>query len=334
VHVHSNNATFWNGQTDYWNYVDQTVVNEMVDQGLMALIGASNVADAWQALLPNYQVGQAIAVKVNFNNATACNDTDGQIDALIQPVNAMVRGLKQIGVAESDIWIYDAIRAIPERFVQRSQYPGVRYFAASWTGDCREPAGWSSDDPDAYVSLNPPTAIPEPPPIRISDVLIDATYLINMPIMKAHSYTGVTLGFKNHFGTIDRPADLHDYVGCGWQYFRPDYNPLVDIYLNPHIVTKNILTIGDGLFASRAGTTRTPEPWSTFGGQVPNSLFLARDPVAIDCVMLDFLAAEVPVPSAAAAYLQLAGAAGLGVFERGDPWGAGYTLIAYEKIEA
>ena len=65
MHVHCNSATSWSGQTDYWNYVNQNVVSNMVDQGLMALIGTSTVADAWQALLPNYQSGQAIAIKVN-----------------------------------------------------------------------------------------------------------------------------------------------------------------------------------------------------------------------------------------------------------------------------
>jgi hypothetical protein len=32
-------------------------------------------------------------------------------------------------------------------------------------------------------------------------------------------------------------------------------------------------------------------------------------------------------------YLKLAAAADLGVFERGDPWGSGYTKIDYQNIE-
>src|SRR5512136_415223 len=31
VHVHSDSATTWTGQSDYWNYVDQDTVNAMVD---------------------------------------------------------------------------------------------------------------------------------------------------------------------------------------------------------------------------------------------------------------------------------------------------------------
>src|SRR3990172_5493864 len=91
VHIHSLQATTWDGSdTQYWNYVDQSVVNNMVDQGLMALTGASTVAGAWQILLPNYLPGQGIAIKVNFNNAQTCGDTDSQIDAIVQPVNSVI----------------------------------------------------------------------------------------------------------------------------------------------------------------------------------------------------------------------------------------------------
>lgn len=45
------------------------------------------------SILPYYQAGQGIAIKVNFNN-----NGDGRIDSLIQTVNALVRGMKLIGV--------------------------------------------------------------------------------------------------------------------------------------------------------------------------------------------------------------------------------------------
>jgi len=330
VHVHSNSATFWSGQTDYWNYVDQGVVNNMVDQGLMALTGASSTADAWQALLPNYRVGQGIAIKVNLNNSyTSCDYTDAKIDALIQPVNAVVRGLKQIGVAEADIWIYDAIRNVPDRFVGASQYSGIRYFD---TG-CHEPATFQSSDANALVTFFPPSGVPTPPPTRISDVLINATHMINMPIMKTHARPGVSLAFKNHLGTIDSPWDLHDYITPAAAYYRSDYSPFVDIYQNPHIAGKTILTLGDGLFSSREGQQAPPSTWTTFGDQVPNSLFFSTNPVAAECVMADFLDAEVSLPTSVNDYLLVASDAGLGLFERGDPWEEGYTSIEYLRIE-
>ena len=87
----------------------------------------------------------------------------------------------------------------------------------------------------------------------------------------------------------------------------------------------------DGLFAAKQYTDG-PSAWTTFGNDVPNSLFFAIDPVALDCVMHDFLVAEMSIDDDAGGYLPLAANAGLGVFEHGDPWGNGYQKIQYNKI--
>ncbi|HEX7588927.1 MAG TPA: hypothetical protein VF478_11470, partial [Anaerolineae bacterium] len=140
AHIHCLNATNWTGQTDYWDHVNQPVVNDMVDHGLMAVTVAPTVDDAWRAILPSYATGQAIAIKVNFNN-----NGDGKIDACFQTLNAVVRGLKHIGVRENDIWVYDAIKTIPDRFVNGCLYPGVVYFD---TGK-HQKADFESSDPNA-----------------------------------------------------------------------------------------------------------------------------------------------------------------------------------------
>ncbi|MBN1657059.1 MAG: DUF362 domain-containing protein [Anaerolineae bacterium] len=330
VHVHNPNATSWNGQTNFWDYVSQSTVDDMVDQGIMVLTGTQSLSAAWQAILPNYQPGQGIAIKVNLNNAPQCTDTDAQIDALMEPVNAVVRGLLSIDVQENDIWVYEAKRAIPYRFSNASQYSNIRFFGKVACG--YEYATFASGDPNAVVIYSPPAGVPLPPTTRITDVLIGATYLINVPIMKTHPGPGVTLSFKNHLGTIDAPAGLHPYISLAREYFRTDYNPMVDLYKNPHIRSKTILTIGDGLFAAKDRNTDPPAVWQTFGNDVPNSLFFSTDPVAIDCVMCDFLTAETGVVPEAAAYLEVAHSAGLGVFERGDPWGSGYDLIEFVQV--
>ncbi len=327
VHVHNEQATHWSGQVDYWNYVDQGAVDDMVDQGLMALTGTSTVANAWQTLIPNYQPGQGIAIKVNFNNTTACDDADAQIDGLIQPVNSVVRGLKQRGVEEADVWIYDASRRIPDRFVNGSLYSGVRFFDAG----CRNGVSWSSNDPNAHVAFSPPPGAPTPPATRIDDLLIDCAYLINMPILKPHRIAGATLTFKNHFGDITEPWKLHSFIRLTDTSYRSDYNPLVDIYRNPHVGEKTVLIVGDALLAAH-DFDGPPSTWTTFGQQVPNSLIFSTDPVAIDCVMCDFLNAELGLPDGVDDYLRLAQQANLGVYERGNPWGSGYDKIDYRKL--
>lgn len=359
VWVHDEDATNWDYGDDYFGreeYVDQNVVNNMTDQGLMALTGTSSVAEAWRELIPNYQPGQTIAIKVNLNSnwdyvcghrcETNCDYHQLRINALPQPVNALIRGLKQIGVVERDIWVYEASKPITGRFMERitNLYPSVRFFD---TDDCRENAGWG----DSVVGFHPPGGIDDPPTQELTNVLVNADYLINMPIMKKHGGAGVTLSFKNHFGSIQSCWELHDWVyGPGTQYsgdhYSSVYNPLVEICQNPNIVNKTVLTVGDGLYGDKCSNVEKPELWDTFGDDSPNSLFFSTDPVAIDSVMYDFLQAEKceghwePVPLDEGLdwpddYLPLAEAAGLGVFEHGEPWRGsdGYTRIDFIRCE-
>jgi uncharacterized protein (DUF362 family) len=330
VHVHCREATSWdfvNGW--YGDHVSQHQVTRMVDQGLMALTGTASRAAAWLALLPGYAPGQRVAIKANVVNAQSLDDGDNDIDALIELVNSVVAGLKEIGVAEADIWVYDASRTIPNRFRYRCAYPGVQF-----SGLDVNDLGFSDTE---RVVFAPPAGGPTLADKRLSQVLVNADYLINMPIMKKHCCAHVTLAFKNHFGTIEKCWEVHEPTFPDTSVYRSDYSALVDIYQNPHIVGKTVLTIGDGLFASRIDQTTPPDPWVTFGNRAPNSLFFSQDPVAIDCVMYDFLEAEAGVPATADDYLVLAAQAGLGVFEHRaagatDPadW---YSLIDYLYLD-
>ncbi|MEJ5308887.1 MAG: DUF362 domain-containing protein [Anaerolineae bacterium] len=344
VHVHSNNATNWDyGNSYYGNYVNQSVVNTMVDRGVMDLTGAASVAQAWQTLVPGYVPGKAIAIKVNFNNCwwcdkcvTSCEDWEIAIDALIHPINAVARGLLAAypSFDVHDIWVYDATyagqpRQIPQRFKDGCQYPGVRFLDES----CSEKAAYTSTDPTAAIIWHNPPDIGTPPSSKVTDVLVNATYLINMPIMKKH-LMGVTLSFKNHFGSIADCAPLHDWIANdGPHNGGTRYNPLVDIYRNVHILGKTVLTIGDALFGNWKDNISKPSPWSTFGNAAPNSLLFSTDPVAIDCVMSDLIKAETWMFDHYDDYLVYAAACGLGVYELGDPWGSGYQQIDYLKVE-
>lgn len=314
VHVRDTDATSWNGSSNYyWQYVNQSVVTTMVDQGVIALTGASTRADAWRALLPHYSAGK-VAIKINFNNSGSGNI----IDALYQPINGIIQGLTAIGVALSDIVIFDAVRPIPTYF-RNGCTSGVTFCEQ---GDTDFPT------PISFSRAGVPAQ-------SLARVVTEAAYLINVPIMKGHGITGVTLGFKHHFGSINNCPQLHDYVNPYSGTYRSDNNPLVDIYLNTHIRDKTVLVLGDGLFGSKDNTNSVPTTWSIFGG-FPESLFFATDPVAIDCVMFDLLAEEGCYNAwpEAAEYLQVAEAAGLGVYDHADaPWtSGGYTKLTYQKI--
>jgi hypothetical protein len=339
VHIYNANATSWDYASGYFfNHINQAEVDRMFDSGLNELTGASTVADAWRVLLSavaDYAPGKGIAIKVNFNNCwdNGCNDTINELDAVIEPVNAVIQGLKLTGVQESDIWVFDASRIVPNRFLNGCDYPDVGFFNRRGAR-CATPVTWTSTDPSTRIAYSGGGLADD----RVPDLLVDATYLINMPILKAHGGAGITLGFKNHLGSITDPWSLHDHLYLSDVTDLPNWSPLVDIYKNPNIRDKTVLTIGDGLFGSWQNNTGSLPKWSTFksnlGTDAPNSLFFAVDPVAVDSVMSDFIKVENPsrVENWAVNHLRLAEENGLGVFEQSDPWGSGYIKIDYMRM--
>jgi hypothetical protein len=354
VHVRDANATNWNGTGLFYNAVNQDVVNAMIQTGLQLLTGQSFWADIWGALFERvqpggYSAGQKIAIKVNLNASWNCDSHSNVIDALPQPVLALLSGMVTAGVQPGDITIYDSIRVIPSylRGAIWAVYPGVRFVG---TGSCPGVIAPShGKDPRLTVQFNDPYGYVNDR--QLADVLYDATYVINMPIIKRHggdSANPVTLGFKNHFGSLNRISgsgndNLHKYISTSDSLYRTTYSPFVDIYLNSNIQDKTVLILGDGLYGGTAPSSPPIQSWSIFGG-AGNSLFFGTDPVAVDCVMADLIVAEGLVSKAHTYdYLFCAEEAGLGVCEgtRGDPggsplqepYGSGYNDIEYIRVD-
>jgi len=326
VSAHHEDAVSWDFQTGwYGDSVNQSLVDTMMDRAILELTGLGNVGTAWRTLLPGYARGKKIAVKVNFNNGWSCTENDNIIDGLVEVVNAMARGLTAGGVAEDDIWIYDAIRVFPDRFVKRLRPSGVVCWTKTGTCGTRK-ALFSGTKPNSIVNFSKPIRAQ-----KITDVLVDADYLINIPITKRHGLAGYTLGYKNHFGTILSCWDLHSDITVG--SLSTSYNPMVEYMANPHF-QKTVLTIGDCLYGCLQHQSGTPQPWNTFNKKSPASLILSTDPVAADCVQRDYLHIEAPKSwdAKAESYLKLAAQAGQGVFES-TPTNWQYQAIDYRRLE-
>jgi hypothetical protein len=356
VHVRDADATDWNGTDLFYSAVDQGVVNNMVQTGLQLLTGQDSWADIWSALFERvhpggYSAGQKIAIKVNLNASKYdCYNHDNLIDALPQPVLALISGMVAAGVQPGDVTVYDAIRVVPSYLSGPiwAVYPEVKFVG---TGSCPGVIAPShGKDPSLTVRFNDPYGYVNDR--QLADVLYDATYLINMPIIKRHGgddANPVTLAFKNHFGSLNRISgsgndDLHLYINTSTSLYRTTYSPLVDIYSNTNIRDKTVLILGDGLYGGTAPSSPPIQSWSIFGGAC-NSLFFGTDPVATDCVMADLIVAEGLVSKAHTYdYLFCAEEAGLGVCEgttRDDPgghplqepYGSGYDDIEYVRVD-
>jgi hypothetical protein len=333
VVTHSNSAT--NFTTGYfWQHVNRTLIDSMVDRGVLTLTGKSTLEDAWRTILNGYTPGHKVAIKVSFNNSeSGCQFESNKIDAVVEPVLAVIRGLRAMRVPEQDIFVYDSIRAIPTRFITplRQEYPAVQIFDG---GNGCSPQDPASSQNFIFTTPDGPGITPHP----ISQTLVNAAHLINIPIMKTHGMAGYSLGLKNHYGsTTITPKKLHNYSALASPDYSDRYNSTVDLNTNPNIRDKTRLTLADGLF-SAYGNTKPPTTWKSFGGNYPNSLFFSFDATAIDCVMADYLDYELvqrgsEINPKAGDYLPLAEQAGLGAFERGNPWTGAYTKINFSKVE-
>ncbi len=326
VEVTDPRATSWDFETGwYGDYVNQDVVTSMVADGLTALTGTATVRDAWATLIPGFKSGQKLAIKVNLNN-TRSEQPGNAIDAIIEPVNALLAGLIDYGFASSDITVYDMTHGMhdghmPERLSGRCAYDGVNFVA--YLGNDRPYS-------DEVVTFEPAFRVP------ISDrplaqVLVDADYLINLPIAKAHDFAGMSVSFKNHFGSIDRCDKLHPYAWPREDTYTPDYSPLVDLYANENVGGKTVLTVCDALFGSCTHLWSPPSAWPTCSGS-PNTILLSTDPVAMDCVVGDMLLAQNAIPEESLDYLRLASDAGMGVYDRANEVGE-YAAIDLVRID-
>ncbi|MFH1998695.1 MAG: DUF362 domain-containing protein [Planctomycetota bacterium] len=340
VHIEDADATSWNFSSGwYGNYIDQGVVDLMVERGLIKLTGASSVAEAWRKLIPHYIAGQTLAIKVNFNNFMG-SEPDSNINAVIEPVNAVIGTLIQFGFSPNEITVYDVTNGfhagkMPQiNFINRCAYPGVNFVC--YYGN---PDPFSATEKVSFDCPPPPK--PQIADVAICNALANSDYLINMPLIKAHPYGYVTLGFKHHFGSVNRCDTIHTYLPNSSQYVA-DYSPLVDLMKNPHFGAKTVLTVGDGLFGNWKNVSGSPLRWLTFGNTAPNSLFFSADKVAIDSLMSDLIDFERRQQGfgilnlKARDYLKIAEQEGMGVFEQGDPWqlprGSGYRLIRYVYV--
>ena len=246
--------------------VDPDVADAMMDLAIMRLTGQGTVAAAWSQVFQDhnggadYQPGEIIAIKINFNNS--------RIENLHNPnyqiVNAVLRQLvDEVGVDQSDIILYDASRDFQPRFSDgvAARFPNVQLNPDT----CWDVSIWGT---------------------RLTCHLRDATYLINMPLLRNHYAAGATFSLKNHLGSLETPSDMHAAM------LEPEAadNSLVALNNLPNIRDKTLLVVADAIYGLKSGgPDGYPDTSDGITDPLPNSIFLSTDPVAADSVMADYL---------------------------------------------
>ena len=336
VWAHDPKAARWSGHVaqtsgQWWadESTDQNSVDSMLSQTLLSLTGATNQELAWRKIFLHYNQrargtgrgyvpGEAVAVKVNLNNSSA-EGPGNVVNVSPQVALAMVRQLvRKANVRETDVIVYDARRDIYPALLKKiwTEFPDVRF--VQWKapaspqpvnphyGDYRglEGAKWVegigySVNQDEYYDAK-----------LIPQQIKDATYIVNVALLKAHSYpyasaeggdegqTGVTMTGKNHFGSIKGTPELHGAINTNRQGTPHAYSPIVDLAASPNLGAKTILFVLDGLYCARRHQSyplHFPNP--PFNNRMvpyenpewPSSILASMDGVALDSVGLDIL---------------------------------------------
>ena len=326
-------ATKWNGPGSGQRYYDNActdpnVCASMMSQAVRETTGEENDASSWDALIRSnniargrgdvgYQPGEKIMIKINLSTCNARYDqvdrvTYNKLPELLDRIDnppqlmlALLRHLVEVvGVNQSDITIGDGTCLFPNnlRAPLYALFPNVKYMDNyGGSGRTREEFSttrfyWST--PAANSKLAD----------YVTRSFNDATYVINLAVLKGHS-SGVTNCGKNNYGSLIRCPDgyirdsgLLNYYDMhlslpnpGWSTGTGKYRAIVDLMGNKQIGAKTVLYLIDGLYAGYYWEGN-PVKWqmAPFNNDWPSSLFASQDPVAIDSVAYDFLNAEWP----------------------------------------
>ena len=338
--VHDPDVTDWAGPGSgerWYDHVDQNIADDMLSLALQTYTDANSDAEAWDALIRHFNggsgftPGERVAIKINLTTSNARGELadpnydqrEGSgvtLDSIANSPQLMHALLDQlvnvVGVAQSDITIGDPTGLFVNHLYGplHVDFPGIHYWDNRGTlGRIRAEFG---SDPLYWSTPNAEGTTQDYLPLSYEQ----ATYLINVPVLKSHSGAGITVAAKNHYGSLLRCPDgyLRDATNHGsapyndyyhmhhslpGDTFRvtPDvstmgqYRALTDLMGHEGIGGKTLLYLVDGLFGGK-GWNSIPSVWSMspFDGDWPSSLFISMDAVAIDSVARDFLSEQWP----------------------------------------
>jgi len=235
-------------------------VEEVVHRGVQMLTGIGDTAAAFESLFPGLHSGSRFAVKVN---CLAPNDTRWEV------VRGVVSGLSRMLGGSYDVsrvTIYDVQTNLVEHDYDEEEFTfGGRYPYITSTNNCSS-TYYVYDDH------------------RLSNFILQADYVINIPVLKAHAgYPNheITTAFKNHYGSLC-PQDL-----CN------DITGMFTVNTNANIKNKTCLVVTSALRGTyQGGPWEPPLLWNTFPERSPNTILFTTDPATEAYWCRDFINTE------------------------------------------
>jgi hypothetical protein len=295
----------WDGKGSWWTDANnnQAVIDRMVSHSIRGLSNEKSDAHAWNAIFhyfnrthgrgsAGYKVGEKIAIKANLNNTTDHGTID-RLNSAPHLILALVRQLTGPGrVPQSSITAFDSSRFIPADLYDKihHEFPGV-VFVDHIGGDGRVKAEFK---PNAI-----PFSVPSRNATGLDTTVVEAAYLIDAAVLRAHVSSGVTLCAKNLFGCTSIFTDWRKNAHDG---FPPkhdgsaSYAAFTDFLGHKDLGEKTVLFVIDGLYGNDNVDGPPHRKWkmAPFNDAWPNSILMSMDGVAIDSVGFDFLTSEWP----------------------------------------
>lgn len=255
--------------------LDENVVRQMVNTGILAFTGEKDLKRAWRKIIPD--TSKKVAIKINCQIQGVYTKSK-----VVQP---LVEGLIACGVPADNIVIYDMTNhAFELAGFKRNLGRGVKVGRVADFGSYSrflfnrlanlltggyEHSAWNLvakvSRESNYSSLRflANLLLPEQQPPW------NCEYLINVPVLKAlDGYSGVTLSMKNHYGSFGNPSEHHDDI--------MDHIPLINN--RPEIRNKTRLIVLDAIFGEYKWINGRDQKYV----ERVNKILISKDTVAID----------------------------------------------------
>jgi uncharacterized protein (DUF362 family) len=271
-------------------------VARLLNDSLTAFTGKADVSAAWRSL---FVPGDVVGIKAN------CLGGRG-LSSHPELVAAVVHGLSLAGVPKERILVWDrSEHELSAAGFDTSGVAGARVIATDSRG-----AGYERDiEFSGAVGSCFSTILSR-----------TCTAIVNVPVLKDHDLSGVSLGMKNFYGAIHNPNKYHDN-NC---------NPYIaDLNAHPFIAGKLRLVVCDGLKGQYHGGPALRPQWAWPAA----TLVVGTDPVAVDRVGMELIERKrreagmnsLKDAGRDPAYIEAAASRGLGV---ADPGKIERTLVS------
>jgi len=226
------------------------IIGTMLDEGIKYVSGGSDAAGYWKT---NFKPSDKVAVKLSAV-------IDREINFGPQIAEVLVDRLAAAGVKKENIVFFER----ETRSLKKAGYktnidgPGPRFYGNNEHG--------YSDRESVSGKFKG----------KFCKTLENSTALINLPLLKTHSLSGISVAMKNHYGSFDKP-NLYHANSC---------DPFIaDLNMADEIRKKHRLVICDAMrVLYAAGPEYGPEYTADFNG-----MLIGIDPVAVDTCGLNII---------------------------------------------